>query len=174
MLMTVDELCGRLCEFTFDDTSSMEFIRRLSEHFGTDVRSMRNEIAVFKMFVVLWFVSRSALLNKRHGPQIPEKLQSTYARRVVRQQKPKEYQDFIGAVAGQRIDVYNAAYDAWYVARQAGNPELHMYDIADAFSMFCGVDPAIEHGLSMAIYEYLMKDLWFVVGEMLTSPGELA
>jgi hypothetical protein len=165
--MTVNELAAQLCEFTFDDASSMKFIRSLSGHFHIDVSTLRNEIAIFKIFVILWFVYRSALFSKRYPLATREALQSAYVLCLVKRPKPQEDQDFFGAGSGQRIDIYNAAYDAWHSARQGGNPQLHMYDVADAFSRFCGVDPTPQPGLVIAVYEYLMKDLWFAVGRTL-------
>jgi hypothetical protein len=145
----------------------------LAEHFRIDVRSLRNEIAVFKVFVVLWFFGRSALFSKRYAPEIIDALQSAYVRCVIKRPKSQEDQDFFYAVSAQHVDTYNAAYLAWHSGIRAGSPELHMYDVADAFSTFCGVDPAIQQGLTMAVYEYLMKDLWFAIGEMLKSSEDL-
>jgi len=123
--------------------------------------------------VVLWFFGRSALFSKRYAPEIIETLQSAYVRCVLKRPKPQEGQDFFYAASAQHVDTYNAAYLAWHSGIKAGNPWLHMYDVADAFSTFCGVDPAIQRELSMEVYEYLMKDLWFVIGEMLKSSEDL-
>jgi hypothetical protein len=168
--MTLNELASSLYHFTFDDTAVIDRLYSLSEKVGVDAQSLRNEIAVFKIFVIDWFVNGSSLIRGRYGSQVAEELLLAYLTCLKRRLDPENEEEFLSSME-RRLKAYNLAHDRWYAACETKSPGVNI-DVEETFSRFAGIDPSHAPLLVLVMYPYL-KSLWSTVGEMLER-SELA
>jgi hypothetical protein len=162
--MTASELASALCDFTFDDSTIIDRLHSLSRKTGIETGTLRTELAVFKVFVIDWFVYSSTLIRGRYSSHVAEELMLAYVACLKMRLNPDNEEEFLDAME-RRLKAYNLAHDRCFAACEAKLPGANM-DVEETFSRFAGVDPSHEPLLVLVMYPYL-KSLWSTVRDML-------